>query len=266
MKKKSISRILLLVLALLLIGVGALGAFAVTSSGLPFESEDYQAWFYMNHLQIRLIENGEEVSDVSTLDGAEKVTGQLAGYLGSDKDTLGSIEPGKVYKEEIAVRNAQETPVYVRMIIRKYWINTTTDEEGTVTAGEKTPVLSPDQIHLTYGTQPYNVGSWFIDEDEHTSESDTYYYRTQLMGGEDTEPLFTRLSIDGSLLSDTYMTTEESTKDGVTTITYTYDYDGYAFIIKADVQALQTHNANDAIHSQWGVYNVTESNGTLSIS
>ncbi len=74
--------------------------------------------------------------------------------------------------------------------------------------------------------------------------------------------------IDGSLLSDKYMTAEESKDEstGVTTITYTYTYDGYAFIIKADVQAIQTHNANDAIHSQWGVTNVTESDGTLSLS
>ena len=36
-----------------------------------------------------------------------------------------------------------------------------------------------------------------------------------------------------------------------------YKYDGYAFFIEADVQAIQPHNIQDAIHSQWGVYNVT---------
>ena len=51
-----------------------------------------------------------------------------------------------------------------------------------------------------------------------------------------------------------------TTYDGDKTIyTYTYHYDGNAFIIEADVQAIQTHNADDAIRSQWGVNNVTTS-------
>ena len=45
---------------------------------------------------------------------------------------------------------------------------------------------------------------------------------------------------------------------------YKYTYDRYAFFIKADMQAIQTHNANDAIHSQWGVYDIVEEDGTLS--
>ncbi len=265
MKKFSLSKILLLALSVLLIGAGAMGAFAVTASGLPFESDDYTAEFYMNHLQVHLIENGEDVcGGHNNLNGAAKETGQLAANLGASGDTLGKADPGRVYKEEIAARNGQDTPIYVRMTVRKYWVKA--NEDGT--EGEKTPLLSPSQIHLTYGSGEYNTTDWFINPDESTAESATYYYRRQLGSHADTEPLFTRLMIDGSLLSDKYMKTEESKNEstGVTTITYTYTYDGYAFIIKADVQAIQTHNANDAIRSQWGVTRVTESNGTLSLS
>ena len=265
MKKFKTSKILLLALGIVLIAAGAMGAFAVTASGLPFESDDYTATFYMNHLQIHLLENGKDVCDgQNTINGSAKITGQLAKDLGASGKTLGKADPGRVYKEEIAARNGQNVPVYVRMTVRKYWVKANADG----TEGDKTPDLSPSQIHLTYGADDYNSTNWFINPEESTSESATYYYRHQLDSSADTEPLFSRLMIDGSLLSDKYMTAEESKDEstGVTTITYTYTYDGYAFIIKADVQAIQTHNANDAIHSQWGVTNVTESDGTLSLS
>lgn len=282
MKKISISRILLLVLALLLIGVGALGAFAVTSSGLPFESDDYKATFYMNHLQVHLIENDNDVcGGNNTLDGPHKVTGALATSLGSSTDdngqvTLGNVDPGRNYKEEIKVRNGKDVPVYIRMVVRKYWV----DEKGEKT--KESIGLSPEQICLTYSDEEdYNSSAWFRNPAEHTAESETYYYYQQLPSGSDSELLFKTLNIDKSVMpdmnkptedqlkSDEYkdfvtVTTDEST--GATVYTYTYNYDGYAFIIKADVQAIQTHNANDAIHSQWGVTNVAESNGTLSLS
>lgn len=281
MRKINISRILLLVLALLLIGVGALGAFAVTSSGLPFESEDYRAYFYMNHLQVHLIENDKDVcGEKNTLDGPHKVTGALATSLGSsmsedEKVILGTVDPGRNYKEEIKVENSQDTPIYLRMVVRKYWVDSN---------GEKTKEsvgLSPKQICLTYDGGEYNTSKWFVNPAEHTSESDTYYYKEQLAGNSYSELLFDTLKIDKSVMPDMNMPTEDQLKSdeykdfvtvttdestGAKVYTYTYTYDGYAFIIKADVQAIQTHNANDAIHSQWGVTNVTESSGTLSLS
>ena len=37
------------------------------------------------------------------------------------------------------------------------------------------------------------------------------------------------------------------------TIRYTYKYDGYSFHVDAEVDAVQTHNAQEAIKSAWGV-------------
>ena len=34
---------------------------------------------------------------------------------------------------------------------------------------------------------------------------------------------------------------------------YEYKYHGYRFVVEAEVQAIQTHNAVDAIKSAWGV-------------
>ena len=42
-------------------------------------------------------------------------------------------------------------------------------------------------------------------------------------------------------------------ENGYTTITYEYVYDGYKFFLEAEVNAVQTHNAADAIKSAWGV-------------
>ena len=68
--------------------------------------------------------------------------------------------------------------------------------------------------------------------------------------------------------SDTTTTTTQNEDDGslVTVITYRYDYDDFTFYIEADVQAIQTHNAPDALKSMWGVNNVSAGNGTLTVN
>lgn len=260
---------------LLIAGSGVMG----TKASLSVFSEDYTAEFYLNHLQVHLLENGEDVcGENNTLDGSTKVTGALAtklGYAnGSDGEVLGKVEPGKVYREEIAARNGQDIPQYVRMTVRKYWAET--DGKGNVKKDDegnpvKTTVLSPDQIRLTYGKDnpskkardEYNAGAWVINPDESTTESCTYYLKQALDGGADSALLFDRVMIDGAVAKAGSVDTTED--NGKTIYTYKYDYDGYAFFIEADVQAIQTHNAQDAIHSQWGVYNVSVSGGQLSV-
>ena len=260
---------------LLIAGSGVMG----TRASLSVFSDDYTAEFYLNHLQVHLLENGEDVcKGANTLDGEKKVTGELAtslGYTnGSDGEKLGKVEPGKVYKEEVAAGNGQDIPQYVRMTVRKYWVMT--DSDGFVQTDDwgnplKSTALSPDQIRLTYGKDDpkkkardeYNTGAWVINPDESTTESSTYYLKSPLAGGASSELLFDRVMIDGAVATAGSVDTTE--KDGKTIYTYRYDYDGFAFFIEADVQAIQTHNAQDAIHSQWGIYNVTMSGGQLSV-
>lgn len=71
------------------------------------------------------------------------------------------------------------------------------------------------------------------------------------------------LTIDSMVASK--VTQETSTQDGYTTITTTYDYDGLQFAVEAKVDAVQEHNAQDAVWSAWGK-KVTISGGTLSLS
>ena len=54
--------------------------------------------------------------------------------------------------------------------------------------------------------------------------------------------------------------------DGIVNIiTTTYDYDGLQFCVEASVDAVQEHNAEDAILSAWG-RKVSISNGSLSLN
>ncbi len=251
MKKKISKGVIALVIAIALMAVGGIGG---VRAALNTPSEDFTTWFYLNHLQVHLLENGRDIcGGHNTLDGENKVTGEFLQYLGyEDDEKLGLVDPGRVYTEEIQAQNGSDIDIYLRMTVRKYWVNTKT--------GEKATDLLPSRIHLTYGTQEYNTGAWQKSEFETTTESATYYYTSVLGADGVTEPLFNRFSVDGAL-ADAYTVTE--VREGNKVIrTWEYLYDGYACFIEADVQAIQTHNAQDAIHSQWGVYNVvTEGNG-----
>ena len=54
-------------------------------------------------------------------------------------------------------------------------------------------------------------------------------------------------------------------KNYYTTITTTYEYDGAQFVLEASVDAVQTHNAQSAIKSAWGVDVGISDNGALSL-
>ena len=57
----------------------------------------------------------------------------------------------------------------------------------------------------------------------------------------------------------------DSDDNGLTTITTTYEYDGAQFVLEATVDAVQTHNAKDAIKSAWGVDVNISDDGALSL-
>ena len=59
--------------------------------------------------------------------------------------------------------------------------------------------------------------------------------------------------------------TETRTEEG-TVITTEYAYDGYSFQVEVEADAVQTHNAADAIKSAWGVdVNVSEDGNSISL-
>ena len=250
----------------------ASGGFMGTRAQLTTFSADYEGQFQLDHLQVHLLENGRDVcGEHNTLDGSKKVSGELIQYMN------GQFKPGLAYREEIAALNGTGTetenePVdqFVRLSIRKYWKNPD---------GDKDPSMDPELIQLTYnpnkGTEwfndkkdtPFNDDAWAINDKETTPERTTYYYKTKLAGGDTTPPVVNKLKINNKIVDD--VTKSDPDENGV--ITYTYKYDGYIICIEADVQAVQTHNADGeadyaAIRSIWGVDNVKVSGDSLSVT
>ena len=250
MKKKKHSfpkkpSLILTAAALLLVG-STVGS---TRAALTYYSENYSAQMNMQSIGVSLLENDKVVSSRDYVSNDEwKGTSEgelLTNLLGKD-DTF---TPGKKYEEAISVQNSGNIDTFVRVIITKSW----QDKEG-----KKNTELSPDLIELNFLTD----NGWQIAADQSTTERTVLYYSNAVTAGDTTPALSDTIRINPSIASDV---TKHVSEDG-RSITYTYKYDGYTFHIDAEVDAVQTHNAKDAIKSAWGVdVNVSDDETTMSL-
>ena len=245
-KKRSFPKVTVLLLAasaVLLVGSGVGSARAA----LTYYSENYSVQMNMQSIGVSLVENDQVVSSRDYAD-ADKWEGTTEGSLLSN--LLGEDEkftPGKKYEEAISVTNSGNIDTFVRVIITKSWQDAN---------GGKNTTLDPQLIELNYLTD----NGWVIAEDQSTTERTVLYYTKALPVGESTPALSDTLRINESIASEVNKTVKDNT------ITYTYKYDGYTFHLDAEVDAVQTHNAQDAIKSAWGVdVNVTEDETGLSL-
>lgn len=183
----------------------------------------------------------------------------LTDLLVLEDGTKEELKLGKKYDEKLYVVNTGAIDQYVRVTLYKYWLDAD---------GKKLPELSPGliELHLTNCGQE---GSWIVDEASSTKERTVLYYRHILKAAgegvkeEETrsEPLCDYLRIDPSVADKV---SREVTEEGdYTTITTTYLYDGAEFRIEAQVDAVQTHSAQDAIRSAWGREAEIDDDGTL---
>lgn len=120
------------------------------------------------------------------------------------------------------------------------------------------PSLSPELIELNI---PQGNG-WIMDEAASTPERTVMYYTKLLNSGETTPNVIDTLNINPNIQQK--VTQTKSEQNGVTTLTTTYDYNGYQFYIEVKVDSIQEHNAEDAIWTIWG-RRVTISDETLSL-
>lgn len=232
---------------------GAMFAFGALNFGLsPYiTSDDLQSEFQLDHIGVNLLENHKAIGT------KDEAGGKLMDYLkeaDADGDGVVDIAPGKKYREEITALNSSGVNQYVRIIVRKYWMTAN---------GEKDTSMDPGLIKLKFGKSDYN-SKWQINAKEHTTETDTYYYKSVVPAGEETDLLVDTLQIDSSV-AEKYVSDSHQNEEGQTVITYSYENDGKIACVEAEAQALQPHNINDAIKSVWGVQNVTVSGNTLSV-
>ena len=233
---------LLAVAAVLLVG-STVGS---TQAALVYYSENYSAEVTVSNIGISLVENEEVINYRNYIDDGKWDKKTDSAILMEDMIKEGEkLVPGKVYDEELKVANSGAIDSYIRVILSKYWV----DPEGN-----RTTDADPAYIQLTPGSS-----KWLKDADASNEEREIYYCSEVVAVEETTEALITKLTIDPKVAKELIQTT-----NGNNIITYEYKYDGYTFVVEAEAQAVQTHNAEDAIKSAWGV-DVTITDGSLSI-
>lgn len=167
-------------------------------------------------------------------------------------DGNGDLKIGKQYPYEVSVLNSGSIDTYVRVILTK----SMQDKDGI-----KTTYLSPDVIDLNL----VENDDWIIDESASTTERTIFYYKKILSVGETTPSLTDYIRIDDSILwkAEERNVTDEN---GYETINMDYSCDGMSFIVDIETDAVQTHNAADAIKSAWGVNVTVDSNGDIELN
>jgi len=249
---------LLFLLAVVLLFAGSVGG---TQAALQIYSSDYISAFELDHIGITLYENGTPVSfrnygDAAASGFTEKQDGDLVLKTLEDDP---SFQIGRKYPFVITCKNTGTIDHYLRVTVYKYWVQVGEGEKfglkgwfhGLSSNTEKLldeEKHSPATIHLGYnGSEGYNTSAWAKDPDSSTAERDVYYYTGILPVGGETAPLFDTLWVDSSVAKSVITETVGSLT------TYTYAYDGYGFVVQAEADAVQTHNAKAAIRSAWGL-------------
>ncbi len=250
----------LFLLAAALLLVGTVGG---VQAALTIFSDEYLSGMTLNHIGVALLENGSQIAYRTYGDGygagwSEQQDGEITlSSLGSDKEVL----IGKQYDCAITAQNTGSIDEYVRVTVRKYWVEeaSSSDSKGYIGKTDGTKIVDtvydPDYIILSYEStaESYNSDAWYKDAGASTDEREVYYYKGTLAPGGATPALFDKLAISGEVTKDAVVTVEQ---DGNKTKTiYTYAYDGYGFVIEATVDAVQTHNARPAMRSAWGTSN-----------
>ena len=234
MRRKKVTYLMFTASVLLLLG-SAVGS---TRAALTYYSNNYVAEITVSQIGVSLLENGETVSSrdysgkewkVTNNQGGSSVNGALLLHMLNEGEQLAL---NKTYDEKLTVKNSGTIDEYVRVRVYRYWMKD----------GKKVTSLTPDLIDLNL----VNTDRWIKSPNE-TAECVELFYKGILKTGKETEPFADTVRIDGRLAQEA---TIETKGDTVTTV---YKYDGVEFHIDVEVDAVQTHNAKDAIKSAWGV-------------
>lgn len=219
-----------------------------TRSALSYESEMYKAQMETSSIGVSLMENGTVAAYRDNVIVANDNRwaiggGAILGFFGEDDHA----EIGREYREELAVKNSGNIPTYVRLIIRKYWV------DGTGKRVDKDPELI--QLHRV-NTDVWKEDTAWKNNGTHP-ETTVLYYTRELPVGDTTPDATDWLKIDG-LAATTVKENWVRTENGGYRVTTEYSYDGLQFIVEVEADAVQTHNASDAMMSAWGLDALSE--------
>lgn len=249
---------LLFVLATVMLFAGTIGG---TQAVFADTSSDYLSQLSMKHIGVALYENGGDPVGERTYGdntvGGDSSTGESHGWRANSQDgplvinhliqkgaETGDklIKIGKRYPFEITAKNTGTIPHYLRMVVYRYWV----DENGNKIIDTR---YDPQMIETAFVKDEnkdeydeYNSQYWYKDPFS-TPERSIYYYRTILPIGETTKPLYNKLDISTNIRNFVTITNNQ----------YEYFYNGKQFEVYIEVDAVQTHHAQDAWRSAWGV-------------
>lgn len=235
-KKFPKKTILLLSVSAVLLIASTVGS---TRAALTYYSENYVAGMELSSIGVSLLENGTVVSSRDYLDNGEW-KGDSEGTLLTDfLEEKETIVPGKKYSEVLSLKNSGNIDTYVRVIVKTSW----RDQEG-----KDVPVttLDPELIEVSF----LEENGWVEDKEAKTPERTVLYLNRVLAAGE-TVDFADSIRVRPEIRNQ--MTSKVTTTESGTTYTYEYEYDGYYFQVSAEADAVQTHNAAEAVKSAWGV-------------
>lgn len=248
--------LLLFAAAVIMLLFGSIGS---ARAALTYYSEDYTSRLQMYNIGVTLLENDVEVAkrnyDSSGSGAWEETSVPLLEHMIPEGEIL---QIGRSYPEELKVVNTGTVDQYVRVTIYKYWTEAPAEgEEADGREQRKLQDLDSEMImlNLTEGS------GWLVDESSSTKERMVLYYSRALAVGETTEPFADELKINNSILTKV----EEKPGAASGNIMSTYIYDNKQFWVDVKVDAVQEHNAADAVWSAWG-RRVQVSDGVLSLS
>ena len=232
-RRMSRSTALLFAAAIVLLAFSGIGG---ARAALGRYSQTYSARAQMQNIGVTLQENGKDVAwrnyDTKSADGTWKeATGVLMQNIAPQGEALAT---GKAYTEHLTVKNSGTIDQYVRVSIHKYWVDKN---------GNKVQSLSPDLIKL----HVLENSGWIVDQAASTSERTVLYYNQILKSGAVTPNLSDTLTIDDAVSAQAAA------------------YSDMQFAVEAEVDAVQTHNASDAIWSAWGRRVNIDKNGQLTL-
>ncbi len=244
-RKKKTAPVLLLCASVVLLLLSTVGS---TRAALTYYSENYAMEVTVSSIGVTLQENGNPVSYRNYLkdDWSDSGSGELLTNLVPEGETL---LPGKRYAESLSVLNSGAIDTYVRVTLYRSWQDS---------QGNKLTELSPELIEFDLTE---NSG-WIVDEKASTPERMVLYYTRVLPSQASTPALSRGVGVSNDIYREVEEITVRETQEGKTFQTK-YRYDGCWMSVKAEVDAVQTHNAAEAIKSAWGVDADVAADGTL---
>lgn len=234
--------VVLFAFAAVLLLFGSVGG---TRAVLNATSDIYESQMRTSQIGVSLLENDGSKNVLVASDEGNGAIMSLSSVDMVENAGDKEIKVGKEYSLPLYVSNSGEIPEYVRVTIYRYWVETeqTPGEFGWFNgSGTKRCDLDPTLIELK------STDGWVVDQaaPSESGERVVLYYPNVLQTGESVQFLDS-VSISSDVLKDL----SEVEIDGGRVI-YTYSYGGLGFVLEVEVDAVQTHNATQAITGIWG--------------